>query len=97
MIMYRLGVTNYADALIRREQDLNNQMAIKSSLWTQAMLQLEYFDPQIQAKLNTNPANAKICPINTIELDFINKLLQANYTALSLQEYHEKAKNKTGL
>ena len=39
--------------------------------------------------------DAKICPINTIELDLINKLLQANRTAASLQEYREKVKDAT--
>ena len=31
-----------------------------------------------------DPADAKIYPVNTIELDLINELLQTNYTALSL-------------
>ena len=44
-----------------------------------------------------DPANAEICPVDTMELDLIDELLQANCTALSLQEYHEKAKNKAGL
>ena len=39
------------------------------------MLRLEHLNPQIQAELNIDPANAKICPINTIELNLINKLL----------------------
>ena len=47
MIMYRPGATNCADALIRREQDLNNQMAAKTLLWTQTLLRLEYLDPWI--------------------------------------------------
>ena len=34
-------------------------------------------------------------PINPLELNFINKLLQINRTAPSLQEYHKKAKNVT--
>ena len=37
--------------------------------------------------------DAKIYPIKTAELDFINKLFQANYTASSLQEYRENAKD----
>ena len=41
--------------------------------------------------------DTKICPIDFIELDFINKLLQANRTASSLQEYREKAKDITSL
>ena len=44
-----------------------------------------------------DPLGTKIYPIDSIELDLINKLLQANCTALSLQEYREKAKDNTGL
>ena len=84
MIMYRPGATNRADALIRRKQDLNNQMAVKTSLWTQTLLRLEYLNPQILAELNTESLDAEICPINTTELNLINKLLQANHTAASL-------------
>ena len=69
-------------------------MATKISLWTQTLLQLEHLNPWIQAELNTDPADAEICPVDTIELDFIDELLQANRTALSLQKYHEKVKNK---
>ena len=38
-----------------------------------------------------------MCPINTTELNLINKLLQANRTAPSLQEYRKKAKDVTSL
>ena len=61
------------------------------------LLQLKYLNPQIRAELNTDPLSAKICPVDSIELNFINKLLQANRTAPSLQEYCEKAKDNTGL
>ena len=93
MIMYKPGATNRADALTRREQDLNDQMAAKTSLRTQALLRPEHLDPRIQAELNTDPADAEICPVDTTELDFIDELLQANRTAASLQEYREKAKD----
>jgi hypothetical protein len=61
------------------------------------LLQLKYLNPWIWVELNTDPLGAEICPIDFIELDFINKLLQANYTAPSLQEYYEKVKDTTGL
>ena len=38
-----------------------------------------------------------MCPINTTELNLINKLLQANCTAPSLQKYCKKAKDITSL
>ena len=95
LIIYRLGVINYMDALIRRKQDLDNQTAIKILLQTQTLLQPEHLNPQIQAELNTDPLDAKIYPINSTELNLINKLLQANYTAPFLQEYRKKVKNAT--
>ena len=81
------------DAFIRREQDLDDQMAARISLWTQMLLQPEYLNPWIRAELNTDSLDTEICPIDSMELDLIDKLLQANRIALSLQEYCEKAKN----
>ena len=75
MIIYRPGATNRADTLTRREQDLNNQMAVKILLRTQTLLRLEHLNPRILAELNTESLDAKICPINTTELNLINKLL----------------------
>ena len=97
LIMYRPGTINRADAFIRHKQDLDNQTAAKISLWTQTLLQLKYLDPQIRVKLNTDSLDAEICPVDSIELDLINKLLQANHIAPSLQEYREKAKNVISL
>ena len=45
--MYKLGATNRADALTRREQDLDNQIAAKIALRAQTLLRLEHLDPQI--------------------------------------------------
>ena len=39
------------------------------------LLYPEHLNPQILAELNTESLEAKICPINTIELDLINELL----------------------
>jgi len=44
-----------------------------------------------------DPLDAKICPINSTELNLINKLLQANRTAPSLQECRKKVKDATSL
>ncbi len=97
LIIYKLGATNRTDALIRCKQDLENQIAIKIILQTQILLQLEYLNPQIRAELSIDSLGAKICPINPLGLNFINKLLQINRTAPSLQEYRKKAKNITSL
>ena len=95
-IMYKPGATNHADALTRWEQDLDNQIAKKIALWTQMFLGPECLDPQIQAELDKDLLNAELCSINKSGLDFIDELLQANHTAISLQEYHEEAKYGKG-
>ena len=50
-------------------------MAVKTLLWTQILLRLEYLSPWILVELNIESLDAKICPINTTELNLINKLL----------------------
>ena len=72
-------------------------MAAKILLQTQTLLQLEHLNPQIRKKLGTKSLSAKICPINSIEFNLINKLLQVNYTDSSLQEYYKKVKDATSL
>ena len=44
-IMYKPGAMNQADALIRREQDVENQAAAKISICNQTLLRPEYLDP----------------------------------------------------
>ena len=92
-IMYKPGVTNRADALTRREQDLDNQAAAKIALRTQTLLRPEHLDPRIQAELFTDPVGAEICSVDSSNLDLIDELLQANRTAPSLQEYRKKAED----
>ena len=50
-------------------------MAVKTLLWTQTLLYLEYLNPQILTELNIESLDAKIYPINTTDLDLINELL----------------------
>ena len=61
------------------------------------LLRLEYLNPWILAELNMESLDTKICPINTTELNLINKLLQANRTAAFLQEYRKMVKDATSL
>jgi 3-phenylpropionate/cinnamic acid dioxygenase small subunit len=46
-VKYKLGSTNRADALTRREQDIDNQLVAKIAVWTQRILRLEHLDPRI--------------------------------------------------
>ena len=50
-------------------------MAIKTSLQTQTLLRPEHLNPRILAELNIESLDTRICPINIIELNLINKLL----------------------
>ena len=91
-IMYKPGSTNCADALTRREQDLENQAAAKIAIRTQALLRPEQLDPRIQAELINKAWGTEIYLIEPADMDLIDELLQANRTAPALQEYREKAK-----
>ena len=84
LITYKLGTINRADTLIRRKQDLDNQMAIKILLRTQILLRLEHFNLQIQVELRIDSLDAEIYSIKPLGLNFINELLQINYIAPSL-------------
>jgi len=93
--MYKPGATNQADALTRREQEQESQLAAKIALRTQTLLGPERLDLQVQAELEKDYEGAEICLIETAGLDLIDKLLQANRTADSLQDYWTKAEDKT--
>src|SRR5580700_886739 len=71
-IMYKPGARNHADALTRREQDSDNQIAAKIALRTQILLGPEKLDPQILKEL---PRDAEVCLIETSNLDLIDELL----------------------
>ena len=84
-IMYKPGATNRADALTRWEQDLDNQIAAKITLCNQTLLGPKRLDPRILAKLPIDQyQNLEMYVIKASELDFIDKLLQANRIANSL-------------
>ena len=88
--MYRLERTNQADALTRQDQELDNQIAVKIAFRTQMLLGLKRLNLQIIAELDQE---AVLCFIEMLGLDFIDELLQANRTALSLQDYCKKAED----
>ena len=95
LIKYKPGSSNRADALTRREQDLDSQIAMKIALRTQILLGPERLDPQISAEL---PLNSPV-PIENIEaakLDLVDELLYANRMSESLENYRDKAKSHTG-
>jgi hypothetical protein len=96
-IIYKPEATNRADALTRREQDLDNQIAAKITLHNQTLLGPERLDPRILAELPVDQYQyLEMCLIEASGLDFIDELLQANRTATSLQEYREDTKDSKG-
>ena len=54
LIRYKPGATNRADALTRREQDLDNQVATKIALHTQTLLGPERLNLWILAEMPTD-------------------------------------------
>ena len=92
--MYNPGAKNHADALTRREQDIDNQIAAKIALRTQTLLGPERLDPRIITECIGNLVPGTEIFLIDNGLDFIDELLQANRTASSLQEYREAAKDK---
>jgi hypothetical protein len=95
-IMYKPGRTNRADALTRREQELENQAASKIALRMQTLLPAENLDPRILEELAEGFAATEICPIEALELELIDELLQANRMSASLREYREDAEQGIG-
>ena len=89
-IQYRPGATNRADALTRREQDYEKQLARRIAFRTQSLLRPEQLDPSIQQELP--PAPIELSPIDSPALDLIDDLLRTNRTSPSLEELREKAK-----
>jgi len=66
-------------------------MATKIALQTQTLLGPKNLDPQILEELAKSLTNTEMCLIEALELDLINKLLQANCTSILLQENWKKA------
>ena len=90
-IMYKPGSTNQADALTRKEQDQENQIAIKIAIRTQTLLGPEKLDPRILEELDTDVTALEILAIEALDMDLIDNLLQTNRTSPSLQEYRKQA------
>src|SRR5208282_3751563 len=89
-IQYQPGTPKRADALTRREQDIDGLALEKVSLRTQTLLKSENLDPRIVSEL---PEASRISSVETPDRDFdlIDSLLQANRTNEALQEYRDKA------
>jgi transposase InsO family protein len=92
LIRYKPGTANRADALTRREQDLNDQLAMKAELRAQTLLGPGRLDPQVVAELLGTPPPI-MNNIEAMEMNLIDDLLRANRISPSLEGYRDKARN----
>ena len=96
--MYRPGKQNVvADALSRREQDMEPQDEIKAKHRTRALLQPDQLDPRILEEL----ADPEIAAFEGLKesVGLIDRLLSANRTAKSLEALRiiTRVSNRVGL
>jgi predicted aspartyl protease len=92
-IMYRPGKQNEkADALSRREQDVQSQNQVKTNYRTRALLQPGQIDERILADLADPPEIAALGEEVNESFGLIERLLAANRTADSLETLRTKAR-----
>jgi hypothetical protein len=88
-IMYKPGAKNHADALTRRDQELDDQIARKIAIRTQTLLGTDQLDPRIREELqqslltSVNKPNelAEICPID--RLDLVDEIFSRSFISFA--------------
>jgi len=95
-IMYRTGKTNErADALTRREQDVGPQEILKSAQRYQTLLGPNQIDPRVMEELNCIMDSVEAHNMSPIEanaeLDLIDRILAANRTSPTLNDWRSRA------
>ena len=91
-IMYRPGKQNErADALSRREQDVEPQNQVKVKHRTRALLQPDQLDARILEELEEDEESPEIAALESFDL--VDRLLTANRTARSLETLRNRARN----
>ena len=98
-IMYWSGKQNTkADALTQWEQETNLQNEVKAEYWTCAFLSHDQVDPWVLKNLRINVKEVDLTPMKKLLIDkplgLINRILQANWTAESLQALWAQAKER---
>ena len=92
-IMYRPAEQNErADALSRREQDVESQNQVKTEYRTRALLQPDQLETRILEELEEHPEVSTFEDISE-PLGLIDRLLMANRTADSLEALRDSARN----
>lgn len=100
LIMYRLGHQNAkANALIRRDQDLEAQNGVKNEYRAKAFLSQDQIDPQVLSDLVIN-ADHMLEPIEEGQLEeslgLIDRILPHNREASSLQALRTEGRRGNG-
>jgi hypothetical protein len=86
-IIYRAGKANQkADALIRREEDVKAQNALKKEAREQIAIPSHKVDSRIKAEIELAPMSPDLTPITLTD-----HILRANRTDISLQPLRDRA------
>src|SRR6195952_2441335 len=101
MVMYRPGNQNAAaDALSRREQDVNGQIKTKDELRTRSLIHPSQIDPRILRESDRLPDVCTLAPVDfnmDDETNLVAELLDVNRTHDSLMIQREEAKEADSL
>jgi hypothetical protein len=96
-IMYRDGKKNQkADALTRRDEEVEAQDGVKAEYRTRAFLSQDQVDPQVLRDLGINALDTNTVEMSTLDepLQLIDRLLQANRDAPSLDALRTEASSE---
>ena len=98
-IMYWSGKQNTkADALTQWEQETGLQDEVKAEYWTCAFLSRDQVNPWVLKNLRINVKEVDLTLMKKLSIDkplgLINRILQANWTAESLQALWAQAKER---
>ena len=89
MLTYKPSSQNWAHLLTYRDQEMDSQIAMKISTYTQTLLQPKNLDLQIVIDLDLDPLyiGVEVAAVNRSNrtYDLINDLLQANCISLDLE------------
>lgn len=95
-IMYRSGKQNgKADALTRREEEVDAQNGVKLEYRTRALLSKDQIDPHVLEDLGIDPEDTSITAIDQEEMDepiiLVDRILRANRETESMEALRAEA------
>lgn len=91
-IMFRAGTKNSkADALTRRDQDIEEQDVLMKKLRQQTLLQPSQISKEVAKDLDLPSTPIQLSPILQDAVSLVNQLLESNRQAPELEDLREKA------